>query len=85
MYIVPGKPFYIFIENLVGKPVVLSKIRVLAFTSKSIPCVIHVREDEPNTSTQVAPVSVQLHKSSTNTILNIGGFKLVKHNDEQLN
>lgn len=47
MEIFPGKPFFLYVANLSGKPVHLPKHMIVAYASNSPKCIVHFRGTEP--------------------------------------
>lgn len=84
MYILPVKLFYIYILNMIARPIKWPKFMIVGHASSVPACCIHARDNEPYIVKNEGSISLQGNHWSTYLTVNIVCYKLQECHNEHL-
>lgn len=84
MNILHGKPFYIYIANLIANPLNEPKFRVVVTESNFPTCIIHARDDESHMLKGNSPAWTKYETLNTNTTVDSGPYRRSERQHEEV-
>lgn len=70
MDILPGRLFFVYTENLKATTVNQQRFTIFAYSSSSLTCMMHARDDEPYKLEKTASIPMQCDKFISDPTLN---------------